>query len=67
MQTAQPDRQVCNCYGVKLSVINQVILEGANTLDEVSGKTYAAQGCAGCRFEINDLIKDYQEKHSKKQ
>jgi bacterioferritin-associated ferredoxin len=52
---------ICFCNNVPLEVVQEAILNGAKTLNEIYDKTTAGVGpCGGsCRRKIAPLLEDY--------
>ena len=46
----------CICCAVSVDEVNAAIDAGADTVDAVSGATYAGTGCGTCHERLEDLI-----------
>lgn len=54
--TRNLSRNLCVCYDVPRKQVIEAILHGAETLEEVSQKTYACQGSGCCVGQVERLI-----------
>lgn len=54
--TRNLSRNLCVCYDVPRKQVIEAILHGAETLEEVSQKTYACQGSGCCIGQVERLI-----------
>lgn len=54
---------VCRCNNIPKDVIEQSIIDGANTLNEIFDATTAGVGACGgsCRVKLAKLLSQYQE------
>ena len=49
---------VCICMGVTSEKINEVIENGATTVNDVCSKTGAGRCCGGCRDMIEEKLEE---------
>jgi bacterioferritin-associated ferredoxin len=49
---------VCTCRGVTSESIDQAIVAGAKSIEEISLWTTACTACTTCKFKIEDLLKN---------
>lgn len=54
--------QICNCYCVSRAEIMAAIRNGNRRVETISEETYACQGCGGCRFQIEALLLEAEER-----
>lgn len=47
---------ICTCFGVTEERIEEVVLSGAASVDEVSRACNAGSGCGSCRMMIEELL-----------
>lgn len=47
---------VCDCTGTTYAKVQQLIDDGATTLDEVSGATGACTGCGSCDILVLEML-----------
>jgi NAD(P)H-nitrite reductase large subunit len=52
----QDVQQICVCYDVYSDEILGAIQDGADSVEKISYRTYACQGCGNCRFKIEALL-----------
>ncbi len=57
-----PQKIICNCFGVSEAEIINAIKNGAKTLDEIKEINYAGGGCARCVPNIKMLLDKYSSK-----
>lgn len=48
--------EVCRCNGVTKGAIQDCVLSGATTVEQVAGATRATTGCGSCRSAVTGLI-----------
>jgi bacterioferritin-associated ferredoxin len=53
------DPVVCVCIGVRESVIERVITDGATTVEQIRVRCGANTVCGGCHSELEELLQDY--------
>lgn len=51
------DRQLCHCRAVPTSVVDEAVICGAHTPEEVSRQTSASTACGTCRPDVEEIIK----------
>lgn len=59
--TRNLSRNLCVCYDVPRQEVIECILQGANTWEEVSDKTYACQGSGCCERQVKRLVEQINE------
>lgn len=47
---------VCQCHGVTHETIVEVILDGAETVEDVGARCSAGTSCGGCASRIESLL-----------
>lgn len=57
------DEVICLCSGTKLSDIERWFAQGLD-MEAISRKTGALSGCAGCEWDISELLKNLAEKQA---
>lgn len=56
---AGPESTLCRCAGVSRGIVQEAVLGGCSTVDEVSKSTRAGTGCGGCRDSVRELIGEH--------
>ena len=51
---------ICDCTGTTYQKIQQLIDDGASSLDEIANATGATTGCASCDILVLELLEDSQ-------
>ena len=51
----------CNCKNITYGMIEDAVLNGADTLQQVMDVTGAGKGCGKCREFLEYLIRDIQD------
>lgn len=47
---------ICSCANITLKQIEEVILNGANTIEKVMNCLPVCQNCGSCRYYIEEVI-----------
>ncbi len=50
------ETEICHCRMVSTHTVDQAILAGAHTTDQISRLTMASTSCGNCRVDVNKLI-----------
>jgi bacterioferritin-associated ferredoxin len=50
------EEELCHCRMVKTKTVDQAVLKGAHTVEEVARKTTAGTGCGTCRYNTEEII-----------
>ncbi len=64
MNNSNPDEQkeiICSCSGTTKAKINQLISNGADSIDKISSATGACTGCGACDASILELLDNFTE------
>lgn len=48
--------ELCHCRCVPTTVVDQAIIEGADTPEKVSEQTSASTACGTCRFDVEAIL-----------
>ncbi|BCT75496.1 FAD/NAD(P)-binding oxidoreductase [Sinomonas cyclohexanicum] len=51
-----PESTLCRCAGVSRGTVEEAVVGGCSTLEDVSAQTRAGTGCGGCRDQVRELI-----------
>ncbi|WP_246036276.1 FAD-dependent oxidoreductase [Sinomonas susongensis] len=57
--SAGPESTLCRCAGVSRGSVQEAVLGGCATVEEVSRSTRAGTGCGGCRDSVRALIEEH--------
>ena len=57
--SAGPESTLCRCAGVSRGTVQEAVLGGCSTVEEVSKSTRAGSGCGGCRDSVRELIEQH--------
>lgn len=55
---------ICNCMGVTDQDIEDAVISGDRTFEEVQERTQASTGCGQCEDDVRALVEKYVEQHS---
>lgn len=58
------ERNVCTCYDVSKQQLIDAYMNGAVSFAELTQKTYACQGIAGCEKQVHNLINVLNETYN---
>jgi bacterioferritin-associated ferredoxin len=50
------EEELCHCRAVPTKVVDQAILSGCNTTEQVSRATSASTACGSCRADVQKLL-----------
>ena len=56
-----PDEIICPCTGTTRGQVEKLFYEGLD-LDAISRRTGALSGCAGCEWDVAELVRKLSEK-----
>jgi NAD(P)H-nitrite reductase large subunit len=56
--STQQDKVICDCTGTTDIKIQQLIDNGADTLDKIASATGATTGCGSCDILIIEMLED---------
>ncbi|KHL01245.1 ferredoxin [Sinomonas humi] len=57
--SAGPESTLCRCAGVSRGTVEEAILGGCATVEQVSKSTRAGTGCGGCRDSVRRLVEQH--------
>lgn len=60
------EKTACHCKNITYGMIEDAILQGAGSYEEVQEKLRFGTGCGKCREFIGYLIRDILEEHKEK-
>lgn len=63
MKNMNRNKIACNCKDITYGMIEDVIVAGATSYEEVEGKLRFGTGCGKCKEFIQYLIRDILEEH----
>jgi len=55
-----PHQELCHCRQVPTEVVEEIVILGAKTRQEVSQRSRAGTGCGSCRKDIDSVLAYYQ-------
>lgn len=58
------NKEACHCKNITYGMIEDAILKGASTLEEIQNATGAAKCCGRCKEFLEYLIKDIIEENA---
>ncbi|MDQ4504479.1 FAD-dependent oxidoreductase [Sinomonas sp. ASV322] len=56
---AGPESTLCRCAGVSRGTVQEAVVGGCSTVEEVSKATRAGTGCGGCKDSVRELIEQH--------
>jgi len=56
----QDEDVICDCSGTTKAKIQQLMDNGADTLDKISRATGACSGCGACDILISEMLTEHQ-------
>ena len=58
MTTENNQNIICDCTGTTYQKVQQLIDDGASSLDEIADVTGATTGCSSCDILVLELLED---------
>lgn len=63
VKTVQQSRTICECQQITEEDIEEAVLEGTRTFEQLQEKTKISTGCGKCEPEAREVLKKYIDKY----